>query len=102
MGRSPSAFLKGAELASGLGAIFLGVGLGLLAPGWLHAIGWPLLLVGVGVHGAGMTLKHRLERRDGPTAWWENALYWACWVGLAALLAWIGWRWATGGSSGGA
>lgn len=61
---------KGAELASGLGAIVLGAGLAL-------------------VHGVGMTLKYKLENRDGLPLWWEQALLWLCWACLAALGLWI-------------
>ena len=69
-GRSTAA--KGAELASGLGAIVLGAGLALVLPGWLRAYALPLLVVGVLVHGAGMSLKYRLESRGGPPVWWET------------------------------
>ena len=50
---------KGAELASGLGAIVLGAGLALVLPDWLRAYAMPLLVGGVVVHGLGMTLKYR-------------------------------------------
>lgn len=80
---------KGAELASGLGAIVLGAGLALVLPAWLRAYALPLLVAGLFVHGAGMTLKYRLESRDGPPAWWERVLFWLCWACLAALGLWI-------------
>ena len=85
-----SAATKGAELASGLGAIVLGAGLALVLPDWLRAYAMPLLVGGVLVHGAGMTLKYRLESRDGPLVWWERALFWLCWACLAGLGIWIG------------
>ena len=78
---------KGAELASGVGAIALGAGLALVLPDGLRAYAIPLLVGGVLVHGVGMTLKYRLERRDGPPLWWERTLFWLCWACLAALLA---------------
>ncbi len=80
---------KGAELASGLGAIVLGAGLALVSPEWLRAFAFPLLAVGVFVHGVGMTLKYRLEHREGSPLWWERALFWACWACLAAVGLWI-------------
>ncbi len=80
---------KGAELASGLGAIVLGAGLALVLPEGLRSYGVPLLAGGALVHGVGMTLKARLERRDGPPLWWERALFWLCWACLAALGLWI-------------
>ena len=86
-GRSPAA--KGAELASGLGAIVLGAGLALVLPDWLRAYALPLLVAGVLVHGVGMTLKYRLESRGGQPLWWERALFWGCWVCLVGLAIWL-------------
>lgn len=80
---------KVAEFASGFGAIVLGAGLALVAPAWLRDHSLPLLAVGAVVHGVGMTLKARLEKRDGPPLWWEQALFWGCWACLAALSLWI-------------
>lgn len=80
---------RGAELASGLGAVVLGAGLALVSPDWLRAFAVPLLGVGVIVHGAGMTLKYRLERRGGPPPRWERALLWLCWTCLAVVGIWI-------------
>lgn len=80
---------KGAELASGLGAIVLGAGLALVLPEWLRTYAMPLLIGGVLVHGVGMTLKYRLESRDGQVLWWERALFWLCWALLAVLGIWI-------------
>jgi len=86
-GRSQAA--KAAELASGLGAIVLGAGLALVLPAWLRSYALPLLMGGAVVHGVAMTLKYRLEARDGPPTWWERALFWTCWAGLAGLGLWI-------------
>jgi hypothetical protein len=83
---------KAAELAAGLGAVALGAGLALLAPDALRSLAMPIVLVGIVVHAAGMTLKNRLERRNGSVAVWEQALFWLCWASLAVLLAWVGIR----------
>ena len=80
---------KGAELASGLGAVVLGAGLALVLPEGLRAYALPLLLGGALVHGTGMTLKYRLQGRIGPPLWWEKALFWLCWLCLAALGTWL-------------
>lgn len=85
--RSPAA--KGAELASGLGAIVLGAGLALVLPAWLRAYAIPLLLGGAVVHGVGMTLKYRLEASSAQPVWWERILFWVCWASLAGLGTWI-------------
>ena len=92
----PSASLKRAELLASLGAGLLGAGVALVAPAWLRGYAMPLLLVGLALHGVGMSLKYRLETRDGPPAPWERALFWGCWAGLGGLLAWIVWRLAAG------
>ena len=80
---------KAAELTSGLGAIALGAGLALVLPLWLRSYGPGLLIIGVVVHSVGMTLKYRLESRDGAPLWWERALFWLCWACLVALVVWI-------------
>jgi hypothetical protein len=91
---SPSGIVKAAELASALGAVVLGAGLALVAPEGLRLHAVPLLIVGLLVHGTGMTLKHHLRGRDGPLAWWDRALFWLCWAALAALGLWIATAWA--------
>lgn len=85
----PRGHVKAAELVSGMGAIVLGAGAALMLPELLRAYALPLLAGGAFVHGLGRTLKYRLERRDGPPLWWEQALFWLCWLGLAALGLWI-------------
>jgi hypothetical protein len=86
---------KAAELVSGLGAIVLGAGLALVLPFWLRAFALPLLVAGVLVHGAGMTLRYRLDGRVGPPRWWERASFWLCWACLAALSLWLAVAFAT-------
>lgn len=89
MHRAGSGAAKSAELASGLGAILLGAGLALVLPEWLRGYGVALLVGGALVHGIGMTLKYRLEQRDDAPLWWERALFWLCWLCLAALGVWL-------------
>lgn len=89
MNSGPRGHMKAAALASGLGAIVLGAGATLELPEWFRGCALPLLVVGALVHGVGMTLKYRLESRNGPPLWWEQSMFWLCWVGLAALGLWI-------------
>jgi hypothetical protein len=49
----------------------------------------PILVVGLLVHGSGMTLKQRLEGREAPPLAWETALFWLCWACLAGLGVWL-------------
>jgi hypothetical protein len=80
--------LKLAELTSGIGALVLGVGLGALFPHWFATSAGFIVLAGVVAHGFGMWDKHRLEAQaqaeSGP---WVVALYWVCWLLLAAVVA---------------
>ena len=67
----------------------LGGGLGALLAQWLGAYALALVAVGVVLHGWGMLEKHRLQA-GAEIPRWSNALYWLCWVFLAALTLWIG------------
>ena len=79
--------LKRAELLSSLGAGVLGAGIALLLPKQLGPYAIPILLLGLISHSVGMTQKHRLEQQSHVIRiWWSEALYWLCWLGLAALL----------------
>lgn len=80
---------KAAELASGLGAIVLGAGLALLVPDAFRGFAIPILVAGILVHGTGMTLKYRLETVEREPLWWEQALFWLCWLCLGGLVAWM-------------
>jgi MFS family permease len=80
--------LKFAELTSTSGALVLGVGLGALLGGSIGPMAGPITGAGIAVHAFGMWDKHRLDAQGGvrsPT--WIVALYWVCWLLLAALVA---------------
>ena len=82
--------IKRAELLSSIGAGVLGAGIGLLLANVLAGYAAPILVLGLVAHSAGMTKKHRLERNhETARVWWAEALYWFCWLGLAALLVFI-------------
>lgn len=80
--------LKVAELTSGIGALVLGVGLGALFPHWFGPAAALITASGVVVHSFGMWDKHRLEKQSaqGVNPWWVVALYWVCWLLLAAVV----------------
>jgi hypothetical protein len=80
---------KAADIASGLGAMVLGAGIALLLPVALRGHAITLLIAGAVVHGTGMSLKYRLEQREGKPLRWERLLFWLCWAGLVALGSWI-------------
>jgi uncharacterized membrane protein YecN with MAPEG domain len=87
---TPFARTRLAELTSGVGALVLGIGLGALLASHLADLALPILASGIIVHAWGMYDKHRLERQaDMVDPWWAAALYWVCWLILAAMLAWI-------------
>ena len=80
--------MKRADLTSASGALVLGVGLGALLARSIGTIAGPITVLGIAMHAFGMWDKHRLEAQSGvqnPT--WIVALYWVCWLLLAALLA---------------
>ena len=81
---------KAAELLAGVGAVVLGMGLGLLFRESLGPFAVPILVVGGVAHAWGMLVKHRLERQkpDG-RVWWAEASYWACWAALFALAIYV-------------
>jgi hypothetical protein len=75
-----------AELTSGVGAAVLGIGIGVIAADYLSGVGLPILIVGLILHGWGMTDQHRLEAKAGvPGARWVTLVYWLCWALLAAV-----------------
>jgi hypothetical protein len=80
---------KHADLASAAGAGLLGAGLGVLLAQFARPYAIPLVAIGILLHGWGMLEKGRLE--SGKTMpRWATALYWLCWLALAALAVWMG------------
>ena len=80
------------DTLSVVGAATAGLGLGALAPGILKTAAAPLLVVGLVVHLAAMTARHRLDA-ERPAAWWEKALYWGCWAAILALAGYLAVVW---------
>ena len=76
-----------AELTSGIGALVLGVGLGALFSKWFASAAGFIAVAGVATHGFGMWDKRRLEAQaHAESAPWVVALYWVCWLLLAAAV----------------
>jgi hypothetical protein len=79
--------VKKAALLSSLGAGVLGAGIALLLPNQLAPYAIPILLIGLISHAVGMSQKHGLDQQGNMArVRWAEALYWLCWLGLAALL----------------
>lgn len=82
--------IKKAELLSSIGAGVLGGGIALLLAKFLAPYAIPILLIGLVSHAAGMSRKHGLEgQSQSVRLGWAEALYWFCWLALAALLVFI-------------
>ena len=82
--------IKMAELLSAAGAAAMGGGFALMLYRWIHDWSAILFAAGLVAHATGMYRKRSLERRGGTTpSTWEEWLYWGCWVGLLAILAWL-------------
>lgn len=79
---------KAIDALSVVGAATAGLGLGALAPAALEAVAAPLLIVGLIVHLAAMTARHRLDAAR-PAAWWETVLLWGCWAAIVALAGYL-------------
>ena len=82
---------KQADLASSAGAGVLGAGLGVLLAGYAASAAPMLVVIGVLLHGWGMLEKRRLQAGAAQPRW-ADALFWVCWIALAALVAWIAFR----------
>lgn len=88
--KSNVAGFKKAELLSSVGAGVLGAGIALLFAEALEPFAVVILAMGLLAHSWGMHQKHLLERRTAiANVWWAEALYWLCWLALAALVLWV-------------
>ena len=82
--------MKWAQLLSTLGAGVLGAGIALLFPNNLAPYAIPILILGLAAHAVGMFQMRGLEQQSKrPRVGWMEALYWLCWLALAALLLFI-------------
>lgn len=82
--------VKRAELLSGIGALLLGTGLGVLFSNFLKPYALPVLFVGLAMHALGMFIKHRFERAETDARlWWAEILYWVCWVASLGVVAYV-------------
>jgi hypothetical protein len=81
--------VKKAELLSEIGAVVLGIGLGVLFSNFLELYAVPILLAGLAAHALGLFMKHEFERASIEAAparlWWAEVLYWVCWVALLGV-----------------
>jgi hypothetical protein len=77
-------------LLSTVGAAVLGAGVALLLERWLGSFAILIAVVGLAVHAWGMFKKYRIESAESVQKTpWEGFIYWACWVVLAGLVAYI-------------
>ncbi len=82
--------IKRAKLLSGIGAVTLGIGLGVLLSNFLKLYALPVLLIGVVMHALGMFIEHRLENKSAnASVWWAEILYWVCWILLLGVIIFI-------------
>jgi hypothetical protein len=85
--------MKRLDILSGTGAGILGAALGLLFADWLKPFAVPALLIGIVVHGGAMYQKSRLEQQEGESLpGWAKTAELACWIMLAFLALFIGYR----------
>jgi hypothetical protein len=76
---------KLAQLTSSIGAGILGVGIGAMIARPLAGLEGVVIAVGLILHLWGMVDNHRAER-GSPQPSWATVTYWACWIGLVALI----------------
>lgn len=72
------------QLTSSVGAGILGVGIGAMVARPLDGLEPVIIGAGLVLHLWGMIDNHRADA-GSPQPWWSTAVYWICWIGLAAL-----------------
>lgn len=89
--------MRKAELLGVVGALVLGMGLGLLLASFLMPYAVAFLLVGLLMHAWGMFDKHRLETASSVSRpWWAALLYWVCWIALLLLVLYLAFSYLRG------
>lgn len=78
--------LQIADVTSGVGAVVLGLGLGALSSEWLAPTAGLVAALGVVMHGFGMWDKRRTSDAAAQDTRWTLAMYWGCWLLLAAVV----------------
>jgi hypothetical protein len=75
-----------ADVTSGVGAVVLGLGLGALWSEWLAPTAGFVAALGLVMHGFGMWDKRRTSDAAAQDTRWTLAMYWGCWLLLAAVV----------------
>jgi flagellar biosynthesis protein FlhB len=82
--------VKRAELLSGVGAVVLGIGLGVLLSSFLKPYALPVLITGLVMHALGMFMMHKFENESTTVRlWWAEILYWLCWIILLGIIIYV-------------
>jgi hypothetical protein len=79
--------LNASVLLSTIGAGVAGIGIGVLAAGFLAVAGVPILAVGLAAHLVGMIGQRRVQSAQlyRPVLW-EQLAYWGCWAAISLLV----------------
>lgn len=82
--------VKRAELLSGVGAVVLGIGLGVLLSNFMKPYALLVLITGLVMHALGMFMKHKFENESTTVRlWWAEILYWLCWIILLGIIIYV-------------
>lgn len=82
--------VKRAQLLSGVGAVVLGIGLGILLSNFLKIYALPVLITGLVMHALGMFMQHKFDNESTTVRlWWAEILYWLCWFVLLGIIIYV-------------